>query len=139
MIAAFWQTVRESWQDLSRQLWPPTPEQQTRDALAELDAELAWRYRRLVQRQCKLGQLRDRLAQHERRVADLSALLATGVPPGETPLEVALDLDRIRRATDRARQLLHAGEAAYRRARASFDRRKRMRQDLQRGLLVPAP
>ena len=139
MIAALWQTVRDSWQDLSRQLWPPTVEQQTRDALAELDAELAWRYRRLVQRQCKLEQLRDRLAQHERRVADLSVLLAASVPPGQDPLEVALDLDRARRATDRTRQLLQAGEGSYRQARAAFDRRKRVHQDLQRGLLVPAP
>jgi hypothetical protein len=136
-VSTFWQAVRTGWQQLAGQLWPPTPEQAKRDALAELDAELAARYRRLIERQRSVDQLRDRLAQQERRAAELARLLDGAVPPESNPLEVAVDLERVRRAAGRTRERLLARERGYLRARAAFDRRKRDRRDVQRGLLVP--
>ena len=139
MTSAFWQAVRDGWQSLARQLWPATPEQEARDALAHLDAELARRYRRLVRRQLRIEQLRDRLAQHERRAADLAFRLGDGLLSGDGPFGAVLSLDRARRAAGRARRRLLAQEQAYLQDRARFDRRKQTRQELQRGLLVPVP
>src|SRR5262249_53412792 len=85
MTSAFWQAVRDGWQSLARQLWPATPEQEARDALAHLDAELARRYRRLVRRQLRIEQLRDRLAQHERRAAEVALRLAGVLLSGDRP------------------------------------------------------
>jgi hypothetical protein len=136
-ISTFWLAFRTGWQQLAGQLWPPTPQQEIRDALAELDAELAERYRRLIERQRTIDELRDRLAQQERRMVELNRLLDGAVPPESTPLELAVDLDRVRRAAWRTRERLLAREQGYLRARAAFDRRKQARRDVQSGLLVP--
>src|SRR5207248_506369 len=60
-ITALWQTVRGGWHNLVKNVWPDSPEEQTRAEIARLNHDLSRRAQRLIELRRRIEQVRDRL------------------------------------------------------------------------------
>jgi hypothetical protein len=132
-LSTFYQAVRSHWRALARRVWPDSPEQQKQAEIARLTDELACRHRRLVLRNARIEQIRDRLARQQRRIAEVEALVRGGAGRA---WELALDLERLHRAVGRNRSRLRRHQEAYHRQVLVLQRKKQLRLALERGEVV---
>jgi hypothetical protein len=125
-IADFCRAFRSHWQAFAEYFWPESPAAHPGAERARLTEELQRRYQHLLRRRRKIGQLRARLEEQERAGIRLTARVQghVGKAAGQDAWDAALDLDRLRHATQRTRDRLEHHERAYERQRLQFERRK---------------
>jgi hypothetical protein len=111
------------WRTFTQLLWPESPQEQTQTSIAHLTDEMARRYRRLIERQQRIEEIRARLIrqEHERTVPPLTSD------------------DRLFKAIERNRLKLAEHEARYARQRRGYLRCKQLRQALLRGQVIVRP
>jgi hypothetical protein len=134
LLAAFCKTLRSRWQALTQQIWPDSPRQRTQRELARLQTDLARRYRRLLQRRCRIEKVSAHLTEQEKQIVELSRQVPDAA--GEQAQDLAAMLGRLQRAARRSRNRLEQHEQAYSHELAALERKKHVRRALLRGDVV---
>lgn len=120
-ITTFFSAVRKQWHELSKEFWPPSPQELTCAEIERLDADLARRQQRLIHIRRRANLLSDRLALQRQQSHSANEQV-----PGADPNRLAQSIERLEAQIARC-------EAVYTRQCQEFTRRKQFRQALASG------